>query len=222
MSKFILIFSVVFFAFQANGQENRLSFGSAFSIDKYNFNFKPFDGIEQTQKTDLAYSFGLRLQYDIHDKMSLRSGVMYSGRTYKTMYAFSPISSGDPSIPRSSSLNLSYLSIPLMIGFNVLKNEKFTLMPSAGFVSEFLLARTETSIFEDNSNSASDFLSRNLASILYSTQVNVGVEYHFSRKVYLTFEPYLRYGLNTWDDEIMNSNPVSYGALLSINYRCLK
>ena len=222
MRKFVLIFSVVFSALQANGQENRLSFGSAVSIDKYNFNFKPFDGIEQTQKTELAYSIGLRLQYDIHEKMSLRSGVLYSGRTYKTIYAFSPISSGDPSIPRSSSLNLEYLNIPLMIGFNVLKNEKFTLVPSAGFLSEFLLGRTETSIFEDNSKSPSDFLSMKLASILCSTQVNVGVEYHFSRKVYLTFEPYLRYGINKRDDEIMNSNPVSFGALLSINYRCVK
>jgi hypothetical protein len=219
MSKSILLFGIVFSSFLAIGQENRISFGLASSIDKYNFDFEPFVGIDQKQTTDLAYSFGLRVQYDLNDKLSLRSGVLYSEKSYKTEYNFSPMDSGDPYIPRESNLKVGYLNVPLMIGLSMLNKEKFKFAPSAGITSEFLVGNTETSIFEDNSKRDSEFLSKKLSAILLSAQVNIGFEYHFDRNLYLTFEPYLRYGLNKIDDEIMNSKPLSYGAILGINYK---
>ena len=37
--------------------------------------------------------------------------------------------------------------------------------------------------------------------------------------LFFTIKPYLRYGFNKIDDEIMNSNPISYGGILSVNYK---
>jgi len=83
MGKYIFAFGIVFSSFIAFGQENKISFGLESSIDKYNFDFEPFFGIDQKQITHLGYSFGLRVQYNLNDKLFLRSGVLYSEKGYK-------------------------------------------------------------------------------------------------------------------------------------------
>jgi hypothetical protein len=219
MGKYFLAFGIVFSSILAFGQENRISFGLASSIDKYNFDFEPFDGIDQTQKTDLAYSFGLRVQYDFKDKLSLRSGILYSEKSYKTDYNFIAMESGDPYIPRESNLKARYLNVPLMIGYVIINKANFRFTPSAGIISELLVGKTETTIFDDNTESDTEFLSKDLSKILLSAQINVGFEYHFDRNAFVTFEPYLRYGFNKTNEKIMISKPISYGAILSINYK---
>jgi len=220
MDKYILVFGLFFSSFLALGQENRMSFGLAGSVDKYNFDFQPFAGINQKQTNDLSYSFGLRFQYGLNDKMLLRSGVFYSEKGYKTDYLWGPlVDPGDPYLPVESNLKLYYLNVPIMIGYNIINKAKFKLAPSTGIISEFLIGNTETSVFGDNSERASAFLNENLSAVLLSVQANIAFEYHFARNAFLTFEPYMRYGFNKIDGRVMSSKPMSYGVSLSINYK---
>jgi hypothetical protein len=205
-----------------NGQEKIATIGVNGSIDYLNVDFKPITGFNHKYEMNQSFSFGLRFQYNISERLSLRSGMTYSVKGYKLNYKFILMDSGDPVIPRESKLNIAYLGIPVMAGYSIINNERFKLSPSFGLINEILISNNETSIFEDNKEGESQFLNQNLNKFLLSVQINLGLEYHIGKKIFFGLEPYLRYGFNKFDNEIMISNPVTYGGVLSINYKLLK
>ncbi|MCK4661614.1 MAG: PorT family protein [Bacteroidales bacterium] len=220
MRKIILIFGIVFTSILVSGQENKISTGLASSVDYYNmFDFKSIVGFNHKYETNSAYSIGLRFQYNINEKLSLRSGLLYSEKGYKKNYNYIFMDAGDPLIPKESNLKISYLNVPLIIGYYLINKGNIKFSSSTGIISEFLISNTEISVFEDNSERNSEFLNQNLNGILLSAQVNVGLEYHMGKNLFFTIEPYVRYGINKIDDVIMNSNPISYGGILSVNYK---
>jgi hypothetical protein len=219
MKKIILIFSILLLSNVLLGQENKISIGLLGSLDKYEFDFKPIIGFDHEYEINPAYSFGLTVQYNVTERIISKGGFQYSEKGYKLNYAYNFMDPGDPFIPRSTNLKVRYLSIPLFLGYYFKNREIIKLSSSIGIVSDFLINNNEKSVFEDDTERESEFLNRNLNQFLLSSQVNIGIEYHLEKKLIFIIEPYLRYGLNAVDDDIMESNSISYGGIISVNYK---
>ena len=219
MRRIILILSILFISNSLIGQGNKISIGLSGSLDNYDFDFKPIIGFDHEYEINSAYSFGLNVQYNITERLFSKGGVQYSRKGYNLDYKYIFIDSGDPFIPRETNINTCNLSIPLFLGYYFKNGELIKLFSSLGIVSDFLLNNTETTVFEDDSNRESEFLNQNLNQAIFSTQLNIGFEYHVGEKLFFTIEPYLRYGFNAVDDDIMESNLISYGGILSVNYK---
>lgn len=199
------------------GQENKISIGILGSLDKFDLN--PKASFNTNYEINPAYSFGLNLKYKFSERLFTKGAIQYSKRGYELDYEFNLMDPGDPNIPRETTIQLNYIGIPLFIGYNLYNGEKFKIAPSLGLVSELLINDNESSIFEDDSERESEILSQNLDKIIFSSQLNLSLDYHFSDIIFLSLEPYLRFGFNENENDFVKSNSISYGGILSINYK---
>jgi len=218
MKRITIISSILIFSILSFGQENKCSIGILSSFDKFNYDFKPKKGFNHEYKTSTAYSFGLILKYNYTENIFAKGIIQYSKRGYKLEYDYNFTDPGDPHIPRETSIKSNYIGIPLFMGYHLYNKEKFKISPSLGLVTELLISDHESSIFEDDSERESDFFSY-LNKVLFSSQLNMAFNYYFSDKMFLSLEPYIRIGFNAISYDVMVSNAISYGGILSINYK---
>lgn len=214
----LLFSSLLLLTPAAQSQETKLSTGVLGSWDSYDFDFQE-TGTNNAFEATTAFSFGVIAQYHITERIAPRMGVFYTQKGYSLDYDFQFINPGDPSIPRTSELSVRYIGIPLLFTYYLIPESAFRLSSSAGVVPEFLVGDEEVLEFEDGSERESLLLNQNLTSVLFSAQWNIGVEYHFAKRFFLAAEPYARYGFNTIDPDVVGSNTLSYGAILSFNYK---
>jgi len=218
MRKFIIILSVVFASILVKGQENKFSIGIEGTIDFYNYFFKQTSG--EQFKALPGYNAGYRFQYNINEKLSLHFGILYSMKEYKKDYIYFIIS-GFP--PRTTKLKSYYLNIPFSIGYRVFSRGKLSIYPSVGMISGIFDESKEMTLFYGyRDEEPSDYLNQNLSKFLLSAQLDLGFEYMFLKRLFITIAPYFNYGINKMDNAIMNSNSISYGGMLSINYKFMK
>ena len=219
MKKLIIISTFLLLSILSFGQENKFSIGILSSLDKFDYDFKPITGFNHVYDINSAYSLGLNGKYNFAERLLAKGAIQYSKRGYKLNYDFNIMEPGDPAIPKETTIKLDYIGVPLFIGYNLYNGEKFKIAPSLGLVSEFLICDNETSIFENNSERESEFLNQNLNKFLISSQLNLAFDYHFSDKIFLSLEPYLRIGFNAIDEDRIESSSISYGGIISINYK---
>ncbi len=219
MRKLIIISTFLLLSNLSFGQENKFSIGILSSFDKFDYDFKPITGFNHEYDINSAYSLGLNGKYNFADRHFAKGAIQYSKRGYRLNYDFNIMESGDPAIPRETTIKLDYIGVPLFIGYNLYNGEKFKISPSLGLVSEFLISDNETSVFENNSERESEFLNQDLNKFLISSQVNLAFDYHFSNKIFLSLEPYFRIGFNAIDEDRIESSSISYGGIISINYK---
>ncbi|MCF8363153.1 MAG: PorT family protein [Prolixibacteraceae bacterium] len=219
MKKLIIISTILLLSNLSFGQENKFSIGILSSFDKFDYDFKPITGFNHEYHINSAYSFGLNFKYNFAERLFTKGAIQYSKRGYKLNYDYNVMEPGDPLIPRETTIKLDYIGVPLFIGYNLYDGEKFKIAPTLGLVSELLISNNETSVFEDDSERESEFLNQNLNKFLISSQLNMAFDYHFSNKFFLSLEPFFSISINAIDNEIMESNSISYGGILSINYK---
>jgi len=219
MKKLIIISTFLLLSTLSFGQENKFSIGILSSFDKFDYDFKPITGFNHEYDINSAYSFGLNVKYNFAERLFAKGAILYSKRGYKLNYDYTLMEPGDPYIPRETTIKLDYIGVPLFVGYILYNGEKFKIAPSLGLVSEFLIRDNETSVFGDNSERESEFLNQNLNKFLISSQLNLAFDYHLSDKIFLSLEPYLRIGFNAIDNDIIKSNSISYGGIISINYK---
>lgn len=219
MKKLSIILIILLVSNLSFGQENKFSIGILGSFDKFDYDFKPITGFNHEYNINSAYSLGLNVKYNFAERLFAKGATQYSKRGYQLDYDYNFMDPGDPYIPRETTIKLSYIGIPIFIGYNLYNGERFKIAPSVGLVSEFLISDTETSVFEDNSERESEFLNQDLNKFLISSQLNLAFDYHFSDKIFLSLEPYVGIGFNAIDEDKIKSNSISYGGIFSINYK---
>ena len=152
---------------------------------------------------DNGFHIGLKLQYNFTEKLSLRSGIVYSEYYYNTTLKIHAI--GD-FIPYDTTYITQYKvkkmswNIPLMLGYTLYSKNKFRFTPSAGF------------IFTETRHSSTDRL---------YAQVNLGVEYFITKNFFITFEPFVGYNLfPAQEGYIYNTQSnLMHGGIFSVNYQ---
>ncbi|MBN1183966.1 MAG: outer membrane beta-barrel protein [Bacteroidales bacterium] len=207
----ISIFCFLFTQFLL-GQNSKLSLGLVGSIDLNKYYFED-TGFDYEYNPDLGYSFGLGLQYFVFNKAFLNSGLSYISQGYMLKYNLIVMDPGDPAIPRESNLQVSFLNIPVTFGYTIVDVEKFRINPSVGIDFTFRIGDNESTVYEDDSERESDYLSQDLSNTLIILKVSVGFEYHLNERYKISFTPYFGKGLNKLDAESMKTGQLTYGSV---------
>jgi hypothetical protein len=197
------------------GQDNNLSIGLTGSIGVNNYYFKG-TGFNYEYNSKIGYSYGLGFHYFIGDKIFIISGLEHFTQGYQINYNYTFMDPGDPAIPRHSDLSVSYLTIPIMIGFQSNDISRIRFNPSVGINLSFQVNENERTIYEDNSEKESELLSQNLNHAQVMLKMNFGIEYHLSNRFKIMLDPYIGKGLNKLDTKSMKSGQFSYGSALAI------
>ena len=190
---------------------HRYYIGLMSSLDFYNvkYNETNVTFIDKYQ----GYQYGIRLQYDITKKLSLRSGLSYSLFKYKVLQT--PVI--DPKygfILIQDSMNINCWNVPVMVGYTILSNGNFKITPSAGYILSFMKTTKESKdYFYNHLLTNTD---NNLK--IHSAQLNLGLEYLINNKFLITLEPFINFTFSVIDNDIYKSNTFSFGGIFSINY----
>ena len=204
-----------------NGQDKKISLGISGSLDFYKYQFNDILDNSHSYKNRINYSTGLTLNYNFNEKFAVKTGLLLSTKGYILDYNWILIDPSDPAIPSESNMKLSYLDIPLWVSYNYLKIGKLTLLASTGVVTSLLINEKEVSTMGDGSIKETDFakklLLQKLNSTLLAIEIELGLKYNINDKIFISLEPYFRHGLNKISDDVLKSNPNSYGANLGFH-----
>ena len=221
MKKIILFSVFVLFAILANGQNNKLSIGITGSPDFYNYQFKSSQGFEHEYNTKVNYSLGLSLKYNFAERYSVKTGLLFSTKGYILDYSWLIAQTNDPLIAQKSNINLSYLDIPVLVSYEFYQRDKLSLYTSTGLIMSFLINEDETSTMGDGTEKETEFskttFNQTFNNTLLAIDLEFGLKYNLNKKLFISLAPYLRYGLNKISDEVLESNPISYGASFGIH-----
>jgi len=120
--------------------------------------------------------------------------------------------SGEPSINQE----LSYFEVPLELKYAVLNN-KFGVNLIGGFSTLFLGENNlfvEAGDFNENLGEAN-----NLSSVSFTTNIGLGLNYSFSKKLMFNVEPMFKYQLNPYSDSSVDFNPYYVGIYSGLSFK---
>ena len=219
---FFLITSVSF------GQQSKISVGLIGSPDLYNYKFS--DTIEYIlaykYQAKMNYSLGVDFQYNINKRFGIKADFCYSSKSFFQNYKWL-IQIVDPfnvGIPKYSLIKLAYLDIPLLFTYNIQLNNRFYFQFQIGTNIGVLLNEKETLFRENGTKTENDsFFTKkvhtNASNILYNGEFKIGTLYNINSKLFISFEPYFRYGFNKIYNCSSSKNPISYGLIAGLHYK---
>ncbi len=227
--KILISICLLIFSLQIKAQDHKFYLGIMSSMDYYKFQRDDYS-ITSSNDTYLGYHLGIKAQYDINKKFSLRSGIDYSKIVIKFDYTgFLPIDAADPLLmndPKNTIDKSYFLHIPLMAGYTIYKKGGFRFTPSFGYILNIkLTSRVNTTLitYDAQKNAyieTPQFTVYNNLLTYHSLQLNLGCEYMLGKKYLITFEPYLNYIIDK-NNSYLNilSSPFTFGGIVSVNYR---
>jgi len=222
MKKASLFSILILLTILVNGQANKLSIGIIGSPDYYNYQFKSIPSFDHEYKTQTNYSLGLSMNYNFSEKFSFKTGLLFSTKGYILNYSWVTAEPNDPLIPQESNIKLSYLGIPLLVSYDFLHLDKLSLFASTGIVTSFLIKEKEISTMGDGTEKETEFsktsFNQNFSTALFAIDFEIGLKCNLSERLFISIAPYLRYGLNKISDEVLESNPMAYGARFGVHF----
>jgi hypothetical protein len=184
------------------------------------------------------------VNYDIHKKFNLRTGISKINLSYKTNdIAFYPeiIGKGIETLSYSNEgativvhdnliepkaiqskqsgsiqQQLDYFEIPLEISYKILDNKLG--INFIGGMSSFILNNNEVTVIS-NDFSATLGKANNLNTVHFSTNVGVGFRYRFWKSFQANFEPTFKYQINTFSSNDGGFRPYFIGLYSGVSYR---
>ncbi len=114
------------------------------------------------------------------------------------------------------SQDLSYYEVPLELKYAVL-NKRFGINVIGGF-STLFLGNNEVSVDAGNFN---DVLgeANNLSSLSFTTNLGLGLNYSFSKKLMFNIEPMFKYQLNPYTDTSVDFKPYYIGIYSGLSFK---
>ncbi|MFZ4741084.1 MAG: autotransporter outer membrane beta-barrel domain-containing protein [Bacteroidales bacterium] len=187
-------------------QKHKFYLGIETSLDYFHFNYDdPYSTLISSEESH-GYHFGLKVQYNFNEKLSIRSGLSYSIYYYKSTYQnngldihnFASTYHNGPYIGHQFS-KFQFWNFPLMLGYTVFTKEHFKISPSIGLILR---------------------INPSFGSLKTYSQLNLGCEYFINNKIFLTIEPYINYYLNieAIDYFTRDDSKFGLGGIVSINY----
>ena len=220
MKTFTILFTLLItMTFFVSAQEKKISIGIESFIEGMDYKFIETDiNTNYEYSSSIAYAFGIGVKYQVIEKLSIKTGISYSEQGYNLSYNYIFMDSRDPLISRESKLSVSYIRIPIMIGYEIFGNEKFGFNPSIGMDLNFQVNDSEITTFEDGNDSNTNFRNQDLNSLLAILKMNFRFEYYIGEQIEIGLSPFIGKGLNKMDNESMVSGQLSYGISLGIYY----
>ena len=119
---------------------------------------------------------------------------------------------GEPSLNQK----ISYYEMPLELNYKLI-NKKFGISVIGGF-SALLLGNNEVSVEAGDFNEVLGEAS-NLSSLSFTTNVGLGLNYSFSKKLMFNIEPMFKYQLNPYTDSSVNFKPYYLGIYSGLSFK---
>ncbi len=162
---------------------------------------------EINETSEITYTAGININYNISKKLSVRTGIFYSSKkqTMNGVYLRQETINGKRRLkstsnqPYNATINtdlkqdLKYIEIPVIIKYRLLKN-KATLDIIGGFSTNFLtqnnayVKKENTKYWEGKVN--------NINETYYDIRLGFGLKYDFSSMLYFNIEPTIKYEIN--------------------------
>lgn len=120
--------------------------------------------------------------------------------------------SGEPLLNQK----ISYYEMPLELNYTLI-NKNFGISVIGGF-SALLLGNNEVSIEAGDFNEVLGEAS-NLSSLSFTTNVGLGLNYSFSKKLMFNIEPMFKYQLNPYTDSSVNFKPYYLGIYSGLSFK---
>jgi hypothetical protein len=111
---------------------------------------------------------------------------------------------------------ISYYEMPLELNYTLI-NKNFGISVIGGF-SALLLGNNEVSIEAGDFNEVLGEAS-NLSSLSFTTNVGLGLNYSFSKKLMFNIEPMFKYQLNPYTDSSVNFKPYYLGVYSGLSFK---
>lgn len=111
---------------------------------------------------------------------------------------------------------LSYYEMPLELNYAII-NKRFGINVIGGF-STLLLGDNEVSVEAGDFNEVLGE-ANNLSSLSFTTNVGVGLNYSFSKKLMFNVEPMFKYQLNPYTDSSVNFKPYYIGIYSGLSFK---
>lgn len=225
MKKITVFIAFLFVGHLSYAQGSKITIGVASSYDAYSVKYKenPNPSLSVREYQFLTgFSVGGRFEYDISEKLTFRSGIFYANKGYTVDYCFSFSQPNDPLIPKTSTIKAGFISIPLMLGYEMLTTDKFKIIPAFGVVISGKIHESEVTVYQDDSERKSDLsglYTPVLSNSQFSVQANLVFSYSLTDNIFVLLEPYFNYGFSGLNTSIESSNPKMYGGILSVNFK---
>jgi Outer membrane protein beta-barrel domain len=186
-------------------------------------NYDSKDGIATRERSDLSFSAGLLLGYQVGDKITLQSGIIYSASDisitpskiyaeknsrgeikfrYNTSSGYgyvlpsfsrSPVV-GDSLYADGANHTLRYISIPVIVKYQF-GSKKITFHPGIGATFNLLTKATLTTDLVDQLQRETEYVSKleGMKKNSYSIMLTPEVQYRLSKKWSISLLPYFKF-----------------------------
>jgi hypothetical protein len=183
---------------------------------------------QNSNRGEISLAYGVSVSYQISDKLSVRSGLNNVSLRNNTKNvdnnsasSFSAVEGNPagnfflPSGTATLNQHLDYLEVPLELEYSIL-DRKFGINLIAG-ASTFFLQENEvilnSATFSSNLGPANNLNKRS-----YSVNLGLGLQFRFSKKLYLNLDPVFKYQLGTYE-EVSDVKPYHFGVYSGIRFR---
>ena len=217
-----IFFLFLLSTFTVFGQESKISIGVTGSTDFYNMDFLPLERSDASFDPDFNYSIGASARYRFNDNLNVNVKIVYATRDFTLNHNFRFIEPNDPLfflLPRRTTVDLSYLDLPLSLNYVFLEKKNFDIFLSAGVVPGVLVADKESTVFEDNHEEKTEDLTNDLNSFLISGTLGAGIKYNLMNKLAIILEPQYRYFFNRISDENEDNTPQLFSVAFTAEIR---
>lgn len=154
-------------------------------------------GINETAGLGIGYSLGLQTQYNINEKLFLRSGIHYQNRRNRHKIGGLRFPSGIAII--QNDITITSMGIPVDFGYSIKsKNEKINYVIGLGGVINVPVdTKTETKVLHEQMDDEKLTQAENIVDeSVYTIGIFGGIEININEKTVLGIEPNVRFTPN--------------------------
>lgn len=205
--------------------QNKVSIGLNFNqeINKLRItDSKAPEGITESGEVNYNYAVGFQIEYEVSEKLFLRSGAVYQHATYQ--HTIEDLSSNSNILNGQGSRFENYISIttigiPIEIGYRIASSKpKITFVVGAGGIINIPTGQESNGVLYDPEESLA-YSENGINASLYTLGIFGGGEFQISEHLYLGLEPNLRFTpqrfeLYKFNSEAKSSIEVGYTARL--------
>lgn len=188
----LIFFLIPVVAFSQETEKKDSPYQLGLSLFPVSYKVKAHEGFKHTYKAEIGFGTRITIARSLTKNFSIKSGLGYSCLSYKVNYAFIFMDSLDPSIPRSASIGMGYLDIPLMSQATVPISKKMKLQLATGLIYSILIQENDQTYFEDNSIRNSGFSNKTIISLPLMFSWQIILSKHFGLSTEAGFRYFFR------------------------------
>jgi hypothetical protein len=218
-------------------------------IEQYKFDNLDKNDLAGREKPDMSFTAGVLAGYQLNKKLSLVSGISYSssklsvaGTAVKalqnnngeyifklaTSYGFAEIRkkgmdpvAGDTLLVSSAGINFSYISLPLMINYD-LSDRKLKFSIHGGVAVNIITNEKVEAEYKVQNNSEVETTNKieGIKKTFFTLNTGIEAKYELNHTTDISIGPELRYGINAINKGTpVKTYPVNYGLALKLSFK---